>query len=178
MKPSIGAFALPCLVQPLPAPPSAFQRPSSQRRRPDRRVLRLRGAGTHVRLPEDAGDTRVVAYLSDFRAVDGTAELFGQMAAVDRCAASRLMAVMRYHADSGRPNGPPSYGHALVELVRDVRFGDVVIVQHIARFASEYAMALRVALTLSARGVKVVEALGGDVRIEADLVATLERTLR
>ena len=121
--------------------------------------------------PDAAPAWRAVAYLADPRPTDGAAALFGQKALAERRIAELPAVLVRLYVDSGRPDDAGVPAPALARLLADARAGrfDVVVVEHVSRFAPGLLDALRVAVALCLAGVEVVEARGGSVTMGADV---------
>ena len=118
----------------------------------------------------------VVAYLSDFVVVDGTADILHQERAIaaDPRAADGVSA--RY-VDSGRPGNPTRMGDALRRLIRDARAGRfaVLVVESILRLGPDLTTALQAALALVEAGVEIHEVFAGSIDITPDLAAHIDR---
>ena len=118
---------------------------------------------------------RAVAYLADFTVVDGAAGLFKQKAVIDGYALGSSIEILHYIVDSGEPAEAGVVGHGLERLLRTIRRSGegAVLVEHVSRFAIDYAVALRVAAAMSAWGITVHEARGGPVLVRPGLAADL-----
>ena len=119
---------------------------------------------------------RAVSYVSCREPSLGTGSLKAQIRATDAAAARLPAVVLTRYVDSGSCVDERGLGFALLRLEAEVEAGtiDVVVVEHISRFAADYAAALRFAVGLARTGVRIVEASGGPVRLgvlEAETLA-------
>ena len=140
----------------------------------DRSGVRPGGTDRALRTPEGPGGIdahggvsrwRAACYISCRDPAQGPRSLETQMRRTDAAVADRTAVVLARYVDSGSQVDNRGLGHALRRLEVDAAAGafDVVVVEHLSRFAPDYATALLFAMELSRTGVRIVEACGGPV---------------